>query len=242
MTELLQTEAQAAARAAALMEAYGDLDGLALLRVMLTREFPGQIALMSSFGAEAAVLLDLVASIDPETPVFFLDTQKLFDETLRYRDALVAQLGLRDVRVIRPDAAELATEDSDGELWSRDGDACCDLRKVRPLDRVLAGFDAWITGRKRFHGDVRATLPVIEASDGKIKINPLVRWTSDEIVAAFKDRGLPPHPLVADGYLSIGCTHCTRRVNPGDAARAGRWAENGKTECGIHKASWARNE
>ena len=241
MTDVSQTEAKAVARAAALMEAYGDLDGLALLRAMLS-EFPGRIALASSFGAEAAVLLDMVANVNPETPVFFLDTQKLFDETLRYRDALVTRLGLRDVRVIRPDAAELAGEDSDGELWVRDGDACCDLRKGRPLDRALVGFDAWITGRKRFHGDARAALPVIEASDGKIKINPLAHWTSDEIASAFKDRDLPPHPLVADGYLSIGCTHCTRRVNPGDAARAGRWAENGKTECGIHKASLAENK
>ncbi len=228
-------------RAAALNAAYGHLDGRELLRVMIEAEFPGRIALASSFGAEAGVLLDLVAEIAPKTPVLFLDTLKLFDETLRYKDQLVERLGLTNIRVLRPDAAELAAEDPDETLWSRDYDGCCDLRKVRPLDRALAGYEAWITGRKRFHGDDRATLPTIEVEDGKIKINPLARWTPAEIAAAFKAKGLPPHPLVAKGYLSIGCTTCTRRVNPDEAVRAGRWTENEKTECGIHKARWHGN-
>ncbi|MEW5703694.1 MAG: phosphoadenylyl-sulfate reductase [Pseudomonadota bacterium] len=240
MTALAKAEA-AKPRVAALDKAYGHLDGLALLRVMIEKEFRGRIALGSSFGAEAGVLLALVAEIDPATPVLFLDTRKLFEETLRYKETLVARLGLTDVRVLRPDAAELVAEDPDATLWSRDYDACCDLRKVRPLNRALGDFDAWITGRKRFHGDGRTTLPTIEAEDGKIKINPLVRWSQADIAAEFKARDLPPHPLVAQGYLSIGCTTCTRRIEPNEEIRAGRWAASDKTECGIHKARWSKN-
>lgn len=240
-TQRAATQRAAAQRATALLATYGGLDGLGLLRAMVTHEFPGRIALASSFGAEAAVLLDFVATIDPATPVFFLDTEKLFEETLSYRDLLIARLGLTNVQVLRPDGAELAAEDPDGTLWSQDVDACCNLRKTRPLDRALAGFDAWITGRKRFHGDTRATLPVIESEGGKIKINPLASWTADDIGAAFKARNLPPHPLVAQAYLSIGCATCTRRVNPGENARDGRWAQSDKTECGIHKAPWYGN-
>lgn len=241
MTKVAKIEERVAAQAAALNAAYDHLDGRELLRVIIEREFPGRIALASSFGAEAGILLDLVAEVAPKTPVLFLDTLKLFDETLRYKDQLVEQLGLTNIRVLRPDAAELAAEDPDETLWSRNYDGCCDLRKVRPLDRALADYEAWITGRKRFHGNNRATLPMIEAEDGKIKINPLARWTPAEIVAAFKAKDLPLHPLVAKGYLSIGCTTCTRRVNPDKAVRAGRWTENEKTECGIHKARWHGN-
>jgi len=236
MTEIEKIEERVAIHAAALNEVYGHLDGRDLLRVMIEREFPGRIALASSFGAEAGVLLDLVAEVAPKTPVLFLDTQKLFDETLSYKDRLVERLGLANIRILRPDAAELIAEDPDETLWSRDYDGCCDLRKVRPLDRALVDYDAWITGRKRFHGDDRTALPIIEAEGEKIKINPLARWTPSDIDAAFKARDLPPHPLVAKGYLSIGCTTCTRRVNTDEAIRAGRWTDNEKTECGIHKA------
>ena len=236
MTETKKIEERVAIRAAALNEVYGHLDGRDLLRVMIEREFPGRIALASSFGAEAGVLLDLVAEVAPKTPVLFLDTQKLFDETLSYKDQLVERLGLANIRILRPDAAELIAEDPDETLWSRDYDGCCDLRKVRPLDRALVDYDAWITGRKRFHGDDRTALPTIEAEGKKIKINPLARWTPSDIDAAFKARDLPPHPLVAKGYLSIGCTTCTRQVNRDEAIRAGRWTDNEKTECGIHQA------
>ncbi|MGB1548029.1 MAG: phosphoadenylyl-sulfate reductase [Alphaproteobacteria bacterium] len=241
MTGIAKTEEPTVVRALELDAAYGHLDGAELLRVMIEREFPGKIALASSFGAEAGILLSMVAEIDPNTPVLFLDTLKLFDETLRYKNELVERLGLMNLRVLRPDATELAAEDPDETLWSRDYDGCCDLRKVRPLDRALADYEAWITGRKRFHGDTRATLPTIEVEGGKIKINPLARWTASEVAAAFKAKDLPQHPLTAQGYLSIGCTTCTRRVNPDEAVRAGRWTESDKTECGIHKARWYKN-
>ena len=212
---------------------YGHLDGAALLRPLIEREFSGRIALVSSFGAESAVLLWLVASIDPAVPVLFIDTGKLFGETLRYRDALVARLGLRDLRTIGPDRAHLETADPDGMLWQRDPDACCNLRKVEPLAEALAGFDAWISGPKRYQGGDRAAIATIESGDGLLKINPLANWSRSDIDAAFAAHDLPRHPLEADGYLSIGCMPCTARVAPGADPRSGRWAGTDKTECGI---------
>lgn len=205
-----------------------------LLGEMIRYEFPKRIALVSSFGIEAAVLLHMVSTIDAGTPVIFLDTGKLFGETLRYRDALVRRLGLADVRSVTPDPQTLATEDPDGTLWHADPDRCCFLRKVQPLERALAPFDAWINGRKRHHGGARAALPVIEAADGRIKINPLASWGPAEIDAYFETHGLPRHPLEANGYRSVGCLPCSDRVAAGENPRAGRWRGRGKTECGIH--------
>ena len=221
-------------RAAALAARYAGQDGEALLRPLIEREFSGGIALLSSFGSEAALLLDMVARIDPGVPVIFLDTGKLFGETLRYRDALVRRLGLKDLRVIRPAAAEVAAKDPDGTLWHDDPDACCALRKVAPLETALAGFSAWISGRKRYHGGLRRSLETFEAADGRIKINPLAGWSRARIEEALAERDLPPHPLQADGFLSIGCMPCTARVAPGADLRSGRWVGLAKTECGIH--------
>ncbi len=215
---------------------YQGVDGQALLEPMIRRVFPGRIAVVSSFGTEAAVLLALVAEIDPAVPVIFLDTGKHFEETLEYRDELVAELGLRDVRSVRPDWSQLLAHDSDGTLWRTAPDACCHLRKVLPLRRALEGFDAWITGRKRYQGQVRWDLPLIEAVDGKVKINPLAGWSLDRVEAAFAARGLPQHPLLADGYLSVGCRPCTQPTAPGTDLRSGRWAGLAKSECGIHAA------
>jgi len=228
------TDKKTADRLKELTERYGKLDGEALLAPFIEREFPGRIALVSSFGAEAAVLLHMAAQIDCSLPVIFIDTGKLFGETLRYRDKLVAQLGLTNLKVLRPAAAEVAAADPDGVLWHSDPDACCAMRKVAPLARAIADFDAWASGRKRFHGDLRAFLPVIEASGDKIKVNPLARWSKLRIEEAFAARDLPRHPLEADGFLSIGCMPCTERVAPAEDQRAGRWAGRAKTECGIH--------
>ena len=218
------------ARAASLQAAHGDTDGEALLRAMIAEVFPGRIAVVSSFGAEAVVMLDMVARIDPATPVIFLETGKHFRETLAYRKSLVAELGLTDVRDISPEGADIAREDAAGDLWRRDPDRCCHLRKVAPLARALDGFDAWITGRKRFQGDVRADLPIFEADGTRIKINPLASWSADKVAAWIATRGLSLHPLVGQGYGSIGCAPCTA---PADA-RSGRWSDSEKTECGIH--------
>ena len=228
------TETQGAERLRDLTDRYGKLDGADLLRPVLETEFPGRIALVSSFGAEAAVLLQIAAEIDRHLPVIFLDTGKLFGETLRYRDQLVKRFGLTDLRVIRPLEAEVEAADPQGVLWDSDPNGCCGVRKVEPLRRALAGFDAWISGRKRFHGALRTFLPVIEVSGAKIKINPLARWSKLRIEEEFARHGLPRHPLEADGFLSIGCLPCTGRVAAGADHRAGRWAGRGKTECGIH--------
>ena len=222
--------------ARALRATHGHLDGGPLLEVMIEREFAGWIALVSSFGADSVVLLDLVAQVNPATPVIFLDTGKLFRETAAYRDALVRRLGLTDVRTVRPEPGAVARHDPDGALWRRDADACCHLRKVAPLATALTGFDAWITGRKRFQGADRADLETIEEVDGRIKINPLAAWSRERIEATIEARDLPRNPLVAKSFLSIGCIPCTRRVAAGEATRAGRWAQSEKTECGIHSA------
>lgn len=221
-------------RAAALDAAAQGMDAAAILSLAL-EEFDGRIALVSSFGAESAALLHLVASIDKATPVLFIDTQKHFVQTGSYREELTDLLGLTNVRPICPDAGETAQIDPRGDLWKRDNDACCALRKVRPLEKALYGLDAWITGRKRMHGSLRAHLPIVEAAAPHIKVNPLARWPQAEIAAYMEAHRLPPHPLVEAGFSSIGCWPCTAPTAPGDDARAGRWRGLGKTECGIHR-------
>lgn len=229
-------EAALDAKLEELRNAHGGKQAVDLLDSIINKEFAGRIALVSSFGAESAVLLDLMAEVAPDTPVVFLNTHKLFGETLRYRDKLVEQLGLTNIVTVEPDAEEVEAEDKNGLLWTRNVDACCDLRKVRPLARTLEGYDAWITGRKRFQGGTRSEIPLIERSGSKFKINPLAAWTPEDIEAHMKARDLPPHPLVKDGFLSVGCMPCTRPVRPGESARDGRWAGLDKTECGIHVA------
>lgn len=222
-------------RVARLLSRYGALQGADLLRPLLRHAFRGRAALTSSFGAEAAVLLHMVAEIEPATPVLFLDTGKLFDETLAYRDALVARLGLTDVRTLTPAAYEVAALDPEGDLHRTAPDQCCFVRKVAPLDRGLAGFEAWITGRKAYQSADRAGLKPIEAAEGRIKINPLLGWRPADMDAYMDRHALPPHPLLAEGYLSIGCAPCTDRICAGEDPRAGRWRGRGKTECGIHR-------
>ena len=205
-----------------------------VLTAAIADHFAGRIALVSSFGADSAVLLHMVATIDRHLPVVFIDTGKLFGETLRYRDALIERLRLTDVRSLSPLAADLAHHDADGVLWYSDTEACCALRKVRPLALALDSFAAWITGRKHFQADTRAALPLFEADGARLKVNPLIGWTRARLDQYRLDHDLPAHPLVADGYLSIGCMPCTDRVQPGEDERAGRWRGQSKTECGIH--------
>ena len=195
-----------------------------------------ELALVSSFGAESAVLLSLAAEVCPKIPVLFLDTGMLFGQTLDYRQQLAAKLGLTDVRDLRPRFEDLATVDPGADLWKTDTDACCHIRKVIPLDAALEGFSGWLTGRKRFHGGDRLRLPVVEASEGKLKFNPLANWSKEDLDAYIADHDLPEHPLVQFGYPSIGCWPCTSPVEEGGDIRSGRWAGSQKTECGIHTA------
>jgi phosphoadenosine phosphosulfate reductase len=192
------------------------------------------LALVSSFGTESAALLKVMADVDPAIPVVFLDTGWLFEETLAYRDTLIATLGLRDVRSIKPLEETLKREDPDRELWFSDPDACCRIRKVEPLARALKPFSAWINGRKRFQGGARAEIPVVEEDGIRLKFNPFANVSREEIEAIYSLAKLPPHPLVASGYLSVGCMPCSSRTAPGEDERAGRWRGRAKTECGIH--------
>jgi phosphoadenosine phosphosulfate reductase len=193
-----------------------------------------RLALVSSFGTESAALLKVMADVDPTIPVIFLDTGWLFEETLAYRDMLIDRLGLRDVRSVKPLEEALRREDPDRDLWFSDPDACCRIRKVEPLKRTLAPFAAWINGRKRFQGGLRAAIPVVEADGSRLKFNPFANMTRENIEAIYAQAKLPPHPLVASGFLSVGCMPCTSRSAPGEGARDGRWRGRAKTECGIH--------
>jgi len=203
---------------------------------VLVNEYPGGTALVSSFGADSAVLLHMVSRIAPATPVLFLETGMLFAETLRYSEDLAADLGLTDLRRIRPDPADLSADDPHGELHAESPDACCFLRKTLPLRRALEDFDAWITGRRRTQAATRAGIALFEPEQGtrRLKVNPLAGWTGSDIRAYREAHGLRPHPMVARDFPSIGCAPCTTAVAPGEDARAGRWRGRGKTECGIH--------
>ena len=192
-----------------------------VLRDAITHRFAGKIALVSSFGTESAILLHMVAQIDKSLPIIFLDTGKLFPETLAYRDELVARLGLTDVRSIRPSGAQLAAYDPDGRLWEKDTDLCCAIRKTNPLDEALVSFEAWITGRKRSQSGTRAHLQMVETgADGRITVNPLAFWNDEDLEAYFETHDLPQHPLQAEGYTSIGCAVCTHKPLPGEDKRS----------------------
>ncbi|MCA6124905.1 phosphoadenylyl-sulfate reductase [Bradyrhizobium sp. WSM 1704] len=193
-----------------------------------------RLALVSSFGTESAALLKVMADVDPSIPVVFLDTGWLFEETLAYRDTLIETLGLTDVRSIKPDEQVLAQQDPDRELWFTDPDACCRIRKVEPLARALEPFAGWINGRKRFQGGARADIPVVEDDGVRLKFNPFANVSREDIEAIYALAKLPPHPLVASGYQSVGCMPCSSRSAAGEDARAGRWRGRAKTECGIH--------
>lgn len=209
-----------------------------MLKSVLTEQLAGDVAVVSSFGAESAVLLHMVASVNPDTPIIFLETGKHFPETIAYRDELVERLGLTNLIIVEPVADDLAAQDAKGLRWSYDPDGCCEIRKVKPLARAMRRFDAQITGRKGFQSSTRAGLPRFEIdssdSEGRMKINPLASWTKDRLDAYFEAHDLPRHPLESQGYPSIGCAPCTSKVKPGEDPRSGRWSGWDKTECGIH--------
>lgn len=220
-----------------IFESYAGLEGQQLLGPIL-RDFAGKAAVVSSFGAESAVLLHMVSQVDKATPVIFLDTGKHFWETLSYRAKLIDQLGLTGVRIIAPDAGDLSTQDPDGTLHKTSADACCHIRKTIPLAKALEGFEVTISGRKRYHGAARATLDFLSIADGRLKVEPLAGFSALDIAAYMTAHDLPPHPLTEIGYFSIGCEPCTQAGGTAADPRAGRWAGSAKTECGIH---WTHN-
>jgi len=222
-----------------------ELSAVDFLTTILRDEFKDKICVVSSFGAESAVLLHMVAQIDPTTPVIFLNTGKLFGETLRYRDRLQTLLGLTDVRSIGPHPTDLAEQDSDEDLWQKNNDLCCHIRKFFFFFCALKGFKAVLTGRKRFQTTQRGSMQRIEIDDeaaARLRINPLADFTLDDLQAYLETHNLPKHPLVKDGYLSIGCMPCTDKVKEGDDYRSGRWSEQDKEECGMHGTEFVYGE
>ena len=223
------------ARVAQLNKRFRNQNAADVLKHALCDPRFGRVAMVSSFGAESMVLLHLIAQIDRNTPVLFIDTELLFDETLIYQQDLSKQLGLSNIQVLRPNQDQMSLRNTDGLLHKKDPDACCTLRKTEPLQNALAHFDAWITGRKRFQGQKRTNLEFFEnEADKRIKVNPLAHWSPKDVQDYITKNSLPRHPLVVKGYLSIGCAPCTSPVVPGGDSRAGRWPGKAKGECGIH--------
>lgn len=225
---------RAAERAASLNARYRHHSAAAVLGHALDDPEVGRIALVSAFGADSIVLLHMVAVRDPSTPVLFLDTGMHFPETLAYQRDVTERLGLTDLRVAGPSREALFQRDPDGILHVMNPDACCRLRKIEPLNRALAGFDAWITGRKLYQGASRAALDHFEVEDRRIKVNPLAYWTRDDVEDYIVNNRLPRHPLAGALMPSIGCAPCTSTIKAGEDARAGRWRGSDKSECGIH--------
>ncbi|MGR3365290.1 MAG: phosphoadenylyl-sulfate reductase [Maritimibacter harenae] len=218
--------------AATLNDGFDDKDAPGLLKHALTEY--GNIALVSSFGTESVVLLHMISKIDRNAPVLFLETGMLFPETLEYQRTLAGELGLTNIQVVRPAAEDLAARDPRGVLHQTDTDGCCDIRKVLPLERALTPFAGWITGRKRIHGGQRKALDLAEVEGPRLKINPLAHWTGEEVRGYMDFFELPKHPLVTQGYASVGCAPCTSPTKAGEDPRAGRWRGQDKEECGIH--------
>lgn len=212
----------------------GGLSGIDMISHALDT-YRDRVALVSSFGAESAVLLHMAAQVSKDIPVIFLDTGKLFAVTHDYQADLAARLGLNNLRTIHPETEDIKTEDRSGALWREDPDRCCTIRKTWPLNRALKGFDAWVTGRKKFQNTDRKQASGVQTQDGRLILSPLLNWPKPSIDAYFETHGLPRHPLVRDGYLSIGCFTCTLPVGEGEDQRAGRWQGQAKTECGIHR-------
>ena len=222
------------ADADALEARFAGVDTLSMLRTLFAEGTLGRVAVVSSFGTESAVLLDLVARADARVPVIFVDTLKMFPETLAYRKELIERLGIRNASVVTPDPKVLAAKDESGLRWSYDPDGCCAIRKVEPMARAKAGLDAWISGRKAFQSSTRENVARFEVEEGRLKLNPLGDWVKADLETYFAERDLPRHPLEAKGFLSVGCAPCTSKVKPGEDPRAGRWRGWDKTECGIH--------
>ncbi len=222
-------------RVAALNARFAPHDAATVMELAMCDRQLGRITLVSSFGAESVVLLHLLAQLDRALPVLFIDTEMLFPETLAYQRDVTEWLGLTNVQTIRADAATIRARDPMRALRLTDPDACCALRKTAPLQAALASYDTWVNGRKRFQGSSRARLNYVEAdAAGRIKINPLVHWSTADLQGYMTQHDLPRHPLVAKGYPSIGCAPCTTRVRDGEDPRAGRWRDQAKDECGIH--------
>lgn len=222
------------ADADAFNQRFEGVDAKTMLRQLLAEGALGRIAAVSSFGTESAVLLHLLSEVDRDIEVVFVDTLRMFPETLAYRETLLDHLGMHNRRTVTPIAEVLEKRDANELRWSFDPDGCCEIRKVEPMERAKQGLDSWISGRKAFQSQTRQNMPRFEIDNGLLKVNPLGDWIKADLDAYFEEHDLPRHPLEAEGYLSVGCAPCTSKVMPGEDPRAGRWRGWDKTECGIH--------
>ena len=205
-------------------------------------QYRPRIIVACSFGAEDVVLVDMVHRIDPSVGLFYLDTEFLFPETYATRDRIIERYELKPAQVHQ--VKSLLTPEGQAQqhgeaLWSSNPDQCCQLRKVEPLKRILGGYDAWITGIRREQAPTRASARPIEwdRTVQLVKVNRLVLWTWSDVGTYINVYEVPYNPLHDQNYPSIGCTHCTKPVMPGEDPRSGRWQGRDKTECGLHKAS-----
>lgn len=198
-----------------------------------TATFGTGLVTTSSFQTQSVPLLHLLSRFASEVPVLFLDTGFHFPETIAFKDRLAERLGL-DVRELRPEMGHAGFLRRYGELHRHDPDHCCHVNKVLPLRRALDGVPAWISGIRRDQTPQRAEVPIVDLVDGRYKVCPMARWTERDVWSYLDRHDLPSHPLLADGYRSIGCAPCTRPVLAGEDGRAGRWSGRGKTECGLH--------
>lgn len=237
-------DARRAKRAGNRVDQYKGLSAQSALTKALTDDFKGEIVLSSSMGVDSAVLLHMISKIEPDTPILFLETKKHFSETLEYRDLLTKSLGLANVQSLTPNEDEVASEDAAEILYKTDKDACCDLRKTRPLERVVKGYAARITGRKRYQTPNRRNMEILEEGESQFTLNPLAYWTAKDVTSYMRQHQLPAHPLLKLGYLSVGCAPCTTKVEEGEDPRAGRWRDDDKDECGIHfiDGKWVRTD
>ena len=218
-----------------ILEAYAGLEGRNLIRT-IARDYKGRTALLSSFGAESSVLLHMVSEIDPTLPIVFLDTEKLFPETIAYRNRLVDELGLSNIKIWHPSAEDIKLQDPGGHLHTSNPDQCCNIRKTLPMEKAFANYDVMISGRKRFHGAGRADLKFVSIDGDRLKVEPLAGFTALDLRTYMVNHQLPSHPLRLAGYRSIGCmpVQCTSLGGTDDNPREGRWMGSDKTECGIH--------
>lgn len=213
---------------AALNERYRPLDFAARLRSLYTDFKPEKILVTSSFAATSAYFLHIISRIRPEQVIFFIDTGFHFPETLLYRDYLIGLYHLK-VQDVRADDYQHRYSEKE-KLYKTDPDFCCTINKINPLEEIKPHYDIWVSSLMRWQTDHRAGLDIFEERRGIIKFNPMIDVSREERDAYIQEHKLPFHPLVAEGFSSIGCTHCTVKGE----GRSGRWAGKPKTECGLH--------
>lgn len=227
--------------AAALARKSAELDGRPAEEILAwaLAEYAPKIGISTAFGVEGCALIDMAVKLDPKVPIFTVDTDFLFPETLDLMRRLVERYRL-ELTVVKGEVTKEEQERRHGlALWERDSDLCCQLRKVEPTRRATAGLDAWIAGLRRDQGKSRAGIAILELyehEDGTplVKVNPLATWTRKDTWKYVMDHGVPYNALLDQGYTSVGCWPCTRPVAAGEDERAGRWAGSEKKECGIH--------